>query len=251
MKRITLLAVFALAFVGSTVAQSATEILERHIEAVGGKAAWDDVTDQYAKLSVSIELPQGVIVLDVELWTLYPGYSLTKQTAISVPDGFPDVSSVTYLTPEGGFAESMGDRQDFDADSVPSGPGTPSSNHPLEELDILARMDTMTVDVLDQEELSGKMVHVLSVDGSKRFYDVESGLLVAREAPMGPMGMVRMKISEYMDVEGGLKVPFIQEGSMEAGGQSMSQTMAMTSFEQNTGLTPAKLAEMAGVTADQ
>ena len=252
MKRITLLAVFALVFVGSTVAQTATEILERHIEAVGGQEAWADVKDQHAQLSVSVELPQGVIVMDVELWTIYPGYVLAKQTAISVPDGFPDLSSVAYLTPEGGFAEGMGGRQEFDADSVPSsaGAGLPSSSHPLQELDILARMDTMTVDVLDQEEISGKMANVLSVDGAKRYYDVESGMLVATEAPMGPMGMVLMKITEYMDVEGGLKVPFIQEGSMEAGGQSMTQTMAMTSFERNTGLTPEKLAEMAGATAD-
>ncbi len=112
-------------------------------------------------------------------------------------------------------------------------------------------MDTMTVDVLDQEEISGKMANVLSVDGAKRYYDVESGMLVATEAPMGPIGMVLMKITEYMDVEGGLKVAFIQEGSMEAQGQSMTQTMAMTLFERNIGLTPEKLAEMAGVTADQ
>lgn len=253
MKRIILLALFAFVFVGSTVAQTAKEILERHIEAVGGQDAWADVTDQHAQLSVSVELPQGVIVMDVELWTIYPGYVLAKQTAISVPDGFPDLSSVTYLTPDGGYAEGMAGRQEFDAETVPksSDAGLPSSDHPLQELDILARMDTMTVEVLDQEELNGKMANVLSVDGSKRYYDVESGMLVATEAPMGPMGMVLMKISEYMDVEGGLKVPFIQEGSMEAQGQSMTQTMAMTSFERNIGLTPEKLAEMAGVTADQ
>lgn len=251
MKRITLLAFVALFSVGTTFAQSATEILEKHVEAVGGADAWSQVEDRYAKLSVSLELPQGVIVMDVELWNLYPGYTLAKQTAVSVPDGFPDISSMAYMTPEGGFSEGPGGRQEFDADNMPStaGAGLPGSGAALDELGMLARIDSLTIEILDQTEVNGKLAHVLSIDGAKRFYDVESGLLVAMEAPLGPMGMVMMEITEYMEFDG-LQVAFIQEGSMEAQGQSITQTMAMTAFETNTGLTPEKLAELAGVTED-
>ncbi|NNE70400.1 MAG: hypothetical protein HKN29_08570 [Rhodothermales bacterium] len=249
MKRIFLLAFVAFLSVGTTLAQSATEILEKHVEAVGGTEAWSQVEDRYAKLSVSLELPQGVIVLDVELWNIYPGYTLAKQTAVSVPDGFPDISSMAYMTPEGGFAEGMGGRQEFDADNMPAnaGPGMPSSSAPVDEMGMLAQIDSLTIEVLEQQEMGGRMVNVLSVNGAKRYYDAETGLLAAMESPIPPMGMAVMEIDEYMDYEG-LKVAFIQEGTMDAGGQSITQTMAMTEFKVNTGLTPEKLAEMAGVT---
>ncbi|MFT5142765.1 MAG: hypothetical protein ACI80V_001323 [Rhodothermales bacterium] len=250
MKRIFSFLVVALALVSTGSAQTAADVLAKHIEAVGGEEAWSGVTDRHAKISVSVEIPQGVLVLDVEVWNLYPGYALAKTTAVSVPEGIPDLSSTVYVTPEGGFGEGMQfqGRQDFEG-PPPAAiiAGVPGFEGALEELGILASMDSVSVELTGQEEMNGKMAHVVEVGGvspSKSYYDVESGLLIAR-SQQSMMGTIVMMVSEYQEFDG-LQVALIQEGMAEAGGQSMSQTFAMTAHETNTGLTAEKLAELAG-----
>jgi hypothetical protein len=248
MKRILSFAILSFALMAPVSAQTATEVLNKYIEAVGGRDAWEAVSSTHQKISVSVEIPQGVIVLDVEAWNIYPGYMAATQTLVSAPDGIPDISNRMFISPENSWMESAQGRQDITGNVAGAlGGNAPALEQPLTEIDILASMDSVTVEMTGQEDIKGKPAYVISIDGdspSKRFYDVESGLLVATEAA-GPMGPMQMKISEYQDFDGLLKA-FIQEGTMGPG----TQTQALTLFEVDLDLTAEDLLALVDSGAD-
>ncbi len=235
MKRILSLVLFSFLLLTSVRAQSATDVLNKYIEAVGGAEAWAAVESVHQQISVSLELPMGIIVLDVETWNVYPGYMAASQTLVSAPDGIPNISNKMFISPEGAWREDAQGRHDISGNLAAAlGGNAPALDQPLTEVDILASMDSVSVELTGQQDVGGKPAHVLTIGGenpSKRLYDVESGLLVAIES-QGPMGPVSMRISEYQDFDGLLKA-FIQEGTMGPG----SQTQALTLFEVDIGLT--------------
>ncbi|MBO6575758.1 MAG: hypothetical protein JJ896_12210 [Rhodothermales bacterium] len=242
MKRFLSTGLLALAMVSVAAAQSAEDILNAHIEAVGGADAWAKVENSHTKMSVSVELPQGVIVLDVEAYQVYPGHFLAMQNLVSAPEGIPDISSTVFVSPDEAWVDNFQGRQDISENMAAAlGGNMPNLNHPVQEVELLEQLDT--IEVSAQEEVNGKMAHVLTINGpvtTKRFYDVETGLLLATEAT-SPMGAVRMNVTEYQDYDG-LKMAFIQEGQMGAMGK---QTIAMTEFHTNIDLTAEKIAELA------
>lgn len=62
---------------------------------------------------MSVEIPQGIIVLDIETWNVYPGFMLATQKLVSGPEGLPDIGNTVFVSPEESWVQSAQGRQDI------------------------------------------------------------------------------------------------------------------------------------------
>lgn len=217
---------------------TAEDVLRAHIEAAGGEEALSAITDRYAKGEVTVDTPMGPVILGLEQWFVYPGYSFMKQTMITAPPEIPEgmLDQTVFLTPDGGWidAAQLGGRT-----NIADLPGPQAASIERQRRDLasasselmLLQDDSTEVTLGEPTTLKSTEVHVVDIAGeapSKRMYAKDTGLLFALELA-GPMGQVRVYFSDYRTVSG-IRVPFAME--QEAAGQTVLITFSEQAFNQ-------------------
>ena len=205
---------------------TAEEVLNAHLEATGGTDAWRAVTTRQVNIEVTIEFGDQLFTMAGDQWEISSGYSLQLMTSEMMGN------QTRYITPEGGFQDAGGQRQEFaDTSQVVLDVQAPIKR----ELAILESGDTITL--LDEAEFDGTPVYAIQVDTDTRYYDRESLLLLAIQDE----NEVTRYIDDYRDVNG-LQVPFYQTVDIPQGDQFITQSVVFTSIEYNVEITPEDLA---------
>ena len=239
-RRLTLALVLALATSLGALAQpaytTAEAVLEANIEATGGRTAWSQVESIHLTQQIATELPEGLLLMTSDAWVIFPTHFFVTTEQTEAAEGMPPMNSTIYVSPEGGFMESAMGRQEF--------------QEPPPELAGQQRAAKEEIALLDDAELELTLVadttfedaaaHVVALpDGSKRYYDAQTLLLLAVEAS-SPMGQVLRRVTDYREVDG-LKFGYTQE--VEFGG--MRQSVTIDSIEINPDISPDQLELMA------
>lgn len=197
---------------------SAQEVLDKYINAIGGKAAIEGLKD----LSIVASIKQM-------------GMDLKYVRKVAAPDKLKEivefngqVAQKVVVNGEKGYMEAMGQRKDMTADDL---------KERTEECDLQADLHPkkygINYKVLGKETQDGKEVYALekvSNDGKDRavqYYDVNSGLLIKEISNTEIQGQTIVSIksfSDYKEVKNGngFKTPF---SIIDSGTQGMTITI--------------------------
>lgn len=235
-RRLTLLLVLALATSLGALAQpaytTAEEVLEANIEATGGRDAWNQVERLHLTQQIMVEMPGNLMTLTSDAWIIFPTHFFvtTEQTSEGTA-----ANSTIYVSPEGGFMESAMGRQEFQEPPPELAGQQRTAKEEIALLDDGAEM-TLVPDTTF-EETAAYLVELS--DGSKRYYDAQTLLLLAVEAS-SPMGPVLRRVSDHGAVEG---LTFGRTQEVEFGG--MRQSVTIDTIEINPDISPDQLELMA------
>ncbi|NNF03789.1 MAG: hypothetical protein HKN17_04920 [Rhodothermales bacterium] len=222
---------------------NARAVIEANIEATGGVDAWQGVEDMYTEADVVVEIPQGVIVITNESWRVVPGYLLNVTEFVEGPPGIPaeQVNNIAYITPDGGWIENAGGRQDLN-DLPEQAVASFRASSVKSELDYLALPDSALVfnglDEIEGEEVYS--IQVMNPNPQTLYYSTDTLYLVAPEGPSPMGGTALTMILDYEEV-GDVVMPFTQELDFGQGTQSVE----IQEVEINEGISAADLEEMA------
>lgn len=205
---------------------SAQEVIDRYVEAIGGRAAIEGHTSSHAQGSIEI-VGQG-LTGTMEIWAAAPDKTLVTVSfpaaGIESKTGYDgEVGwSVDPMTGErllqGGELTQLVDEADYYGDL-----------HDAEDFDVM--------EVVEQTEFNGQTVYKLRLvyqSGREVFeyFDVESGLMVgqegAQESIMGSMNVVTT-LGDYQQV-GDLLVPMSLEQDL-SGLQTVRVSVESATFD--------------------
>jgi zinc protease len=191
---------------------TAAEIVEKSIEAVGGRAAMEKLASTYAKGTMEFtgQEAHGAI----ELFAKAPN----KQLIIMNLESIGEVKQA--------FDGQVAWGQD------PSGQIIDISGAPLEDTKRTAVFNAALkwrelypkAELAGEDSVGGRKVHVVRLTTAKgvpytRYYDAATFLLLREsgrhETPQGPMD-IQVEFSDYRDV-GGIKAPFLIRQSLPGG----------------------------------
>lgn len=218
---------------------SARAVLEANIEATGGQAAWNGVTDIHQKANVSIDMMMGLIKLSLESHATMDGHIFAQISFVEGPEGIPAeaIEQTVYITPDGGWIKTAQGQQDL-AD-MPEAAQASIRNQFLAkpELTYVTFADS-SLTLVGTRELEGGITAyevVVNVQGQDNtlFYDTTTLYQVGVETS-NPMGTFVMTSTDHRKVGDNLVVAFKQSGDM---GQAGTQTVELETFEVNTGKT--------------
>ncbi|MEQ9103901.1 MAG: hypothetical protein RIE53_04325 [Rhodothermales bacterium] len=233
---------FLLCFAPQLQAQdltSARAVIEANIEATGGQAAWESVSDIHQKANVSIDMMMGLIKLSLESHATMDGHIYAEIKFVEGPDGIPAeaIEQTVYITPDGGWIKTAQGQQDLN--DMPEAAQASIRNQFLAkpELTYVTYPDS-SLTLVGTRELDGGttayevVVNVLGQDNTL-FYDTTTLYQVGVETS-NQMGTFVMTSTDHRDVGDGLVFAFKQSGDM---GQAGTQTVELETLEVNTGLT--------------
>lgn len=194
MKKLVLTFAVSVLAVANMSAQTAKQVIDNYVTALGGKQKLEAVKTLSMKNTIS------VMGMDMEGKTLKKGNKFkSTQTMMG-----QEMSQV--FDGEKGFANQMGQKMDFPADQVAK----------LKETKIMDAlgMNPEKMKTVEKKLVDGKDYIVLSSDDSKYYFDAKTNLLWKTEGDKGTM-----IINKYADVEG---VKFVEEMSIDAAGQQVT-----------------------------
>jgi len=188
---------------------SAQQVIDKYINALGGKAKLESVKSTVTDNTMSL---QG---MEVTMTTKKMGnkfrssQSVMGQQVVQVFDG------------EKGYVDQMGTKTDFPATAIP-------------ELKKGKTMDALGFEATNYsgvtvEKLNGKDYNVLTSEKGKFYFDQETGLLYKSQADAGVA-----VIKEYMTVDG-VKFPSL----IEAEGNGQNVVIKTSKILVNSGVTDA------------
>jgi outer membrane lipoprotein-sorting protein len=208
-KLICILAIFS-AF---GMSQTAEEVLDRNIEALGGKAAFENVKSSY--LVMTMEMPAQGMKATTKTWYKEGGklYSETQMKAQGM-----DITTIQACDGEDCYMEnpmlgrSLLEGQEKDNFLATSDPSVQSD----------WRSFYKETEYLGKEDLASGPAHILrlvanSGMSSKAWFDAKTGQKVQEEmSSEGTMGNQQMMIrfDDYREVEGGPQTPYSMEFEM-------------------------------------
>ena len=234
MKRTALGIAFALTFLVAAqpaLAQTAEEILDRSLAALGGRAAHAKITSRSTVGSITISTPAGEIVGSIELWNVAPNKSRSVIRADLTALGAGQLVIDQRFNGETGYAldSLQGDREitGNQLDNLRNG-AFPHPYMTYKELGVKVSLD-------GKESVDGKEAHVVLFtpargSASRQFIDAKTYLplkvMTTINVPQigGDMEQTIM-FSDYRDVDG-INVPY---------------TIASTSTIQNFSVSVAKI----------
>jgi len=215
-------------------ALSAEQIIEKSIEATGGRAAMEKLTSTWAKgaMEFSAQEAHG----SVELFAKAPN----RQLVVMTLEGFGDIKQ--------GFDGQVAWAQD------PTGHITEITGAPLDDMKRSMVFNASLrwkeiypkVVLIGQDPVGDRKAWLLELTPStgravKRWYDAETFLLLresgTRETPQGAMD-IRADFSDYRDVAG-IKAPFKIRQSMAMG----DIVMSISEIRNNVEIEDAKFAK--------
>lgn len=248
MRRIVLIPLFFILTLPA-LAQDLTSpraVLEANLEATGGEEAWQNVNDTHMKANIGIVMAMGEIKISLESHSTASGHIYGLVNLVDGPEGIPAeaVRQEVYVTPDGGWVKSAQGQQDINDMPGAARDGLRNQFAAKPELAYIDMPDSSLTlaGIRDMPDGSRAYEVKINMGGQETtvLYDVESLYQVGQEATT-PMGAVTMYSSDFRDVGNGLIVSFKQEGDA---GEAGSQTVALETFEYNTGLTPDDIAKM-------
>ena len=228
-------------------AQSADDIIEKHLAASGGRAAYGKITSRAATGSISLTSPVGELSGTIEVYSKKPNKSRTliklDLTALGagqvVSDQRFDGNSAYVIDSfQGNRAIEGSQLEAMKSGSFPS----PLLNY--KELGL-------TITLGDREKVGGKDAYVLRMTPKagppvRVFIDAESFMLVKTALTLnvpqlgGDIEQV-VEFSDFRDVDG-IKVPYITKSSNPA----QTVTATMKSIAHNTEIDDASFVRPAG-----
>ncbi len=194
MKKLVLTFAVSVLAVANMSAQTAKQVIDNYVTALGGKQKLESVNTLSMKNSIS------VMGMDMEGKTVKKGNKFkSTQTMMG-----QEMSQV--FDGEKGFANQMGQKMDFPADQVAK----------LKEAKIMDAlgMNPEKMKTVEKKQVDGKDYIVLSSDDSKYYFDAKTNLLWKTEGDKGTM-----IINKYADVDG---IKFVEEMSIDAAGQQVT-----------------------------
>ncbi|HEY1306830.1 MAG TPA: hypothetical protein VGF24_24925 [Vicinamibacterales bacterium] len=229
------------------LAQSADEIIEKHIAATGGRAAYEKITSRKASGAITLTTPVGELSGTIELYSKKPNKSRTliklDLTALGAgqvvsDQRFDGTTGYVIDTIQGNRTIEGGQLDAMRNGSFPS---------PLLNYKNLGA--TMTLG--NREKVDGKDAYVLTMSpktgpATRVFIDAESFMLVRTATTLnvpqlgGDIEQV-VDFSDFRDVDG-IKVPFRTKSSNPA----QTVTATMTSITHNAEIDDATFSKPAG-----
>lgn len=225
---------------------SARAVIEANIEATGGQAAWEAVTDVHQKARVDIGMAMGEIALSIESHATMNGHIFARIKFVDGPEGIPAeaIEQTVYITPDGGWVKSAQGEQDIN-DMPPAAQASIRDQFLAKpELKYVTMPDSSLTFVGTRDLENGAtayeiVVNVMGQDNTL-FYDTTTLFRIGAESS-NPMGTFVMMSGDHRDTGNGLIIPFSQSGDM---GQAGTQSVTVETIEFNTGLTPTAIRVM-------
>lgn len=207
------------------------QILERYLEALGGKAAIDKVKSYKTKgtFEISVMPEPGTF----EAWGKDPHKSLTVIRFPRIGElkkGF-DGETRWVQTPVGTFSNSSPQEiAEVERDAEVYRAGSVKSLYESMKLEMKARLSGRDVYIVEGKPAKGP--------AEKLFFDVENGLLVrwdmARRNPTRGTVFVKVHLNDYREIDG-VKIPFNVRFAFE----SFNFTMKLDELQHNVSIDDA------------
>jgi len=194
MKKLVLAFALSVATVANMSAQTAKQVIDNYITALGGKQKLESVKTLSMKNTIS------VMGMEME------GKTVKKDNKFKSTQSMMGQEMSQVFDGEKGFANQMGQKIDFPADQV-------AKLKDAKIMDALG-MSPEKIKTVEKKQIDGKDYIVLSSDDSKYYFDAKTNLLWKTEGDKGTM-----VISKYVDVDG---IKFVEEMSIDASGQQVT-----------------------------
>jgi hypothetical protein len=228
-----ILAILVLAWSQLASAQTADEVIEKHLAAIGGRAALAKLKSRSMTGTIAISTPVGELSGPVEITNMAPNKlrTLIKLDLTAVGAGEMTVDQ-RFDGTAGFVADSMQGNRDITGDQLE---GMRNATFPTPFLDYKER--GVTVELGAKEKVGAREAFVLTVKPKtgaavRQFIDAESylPLRVVTKVEVPQMGTVE-QTSDFSDLRevDGVKVPFTIKSSSAA----QSFTITLTKVEHN------------------
>jgi hypothetical protein len=194
MKKLILTFALSVATVANISAQTAKQVIDNYVTALGGKQKLESVKTLSMKNTIS------VMGMEME------GKTVKKDNKFKSTQSMMGQEMSQVFDGEKGFANQMGQKMDFPADQV-------AKLKDAKIMDALG-MNPEKMKTVEKKQIDGKDYIVLSSDDSKYYFDAKTNLLWKTEGDKGTM-----IISKYADIDG---IKFVEEMSIDAAGQQVT-----------------------------
>ena len=215
-------------------AQTADEIIERSLTAIGGRAALSKVTSRVSTGTITVATPGGDVTGTVELYNKAPNKSRSLVKIDLSNFGLGQVTQDQRFNGTTGYAiDTMNGNRDITGDQLEVMRSTTFPTPLLQYKEAGAR-----VELLGKEKVGDRDAYVLQFTpragpASRMFFDAETYVLMKSVVTLNvpQLGTVEQTVefSDYRDVDG-VKVSFRGRSI----NQLQSLTIALTKVEQNT-----------------
>ena len=228
-----IIAVLAVAWASLASAQTADEVIEKHLAAIGGRAALAKVKSRSMTGTIAVSTPVGELSGPVEITNMAPNKvrTLIKLDLTAVGAGEMTVDQ-RFDGTTGFVADSMQGNRDITGDQLE---GMRNATFPSPFLDYQER--GVTVELGAKEKVGDREAFLLTVKPKtgapvRQFIDAETylPLRVITKIELPQMGVVE-QTSDFSDLRevDGVKVPFTIKSSSAA----QSFTITLTTVEHN------------------
>jgi zinc protease len=229
-----------------SLAQTADEIIEKHLAATGGRAALSKLTSRASIGTITLTTPVGDLKGTIELYQKKPNKTRTliKLDATAIGGG-QIVSDQRFDGTNGYVIDSFNGNRDITGEQLEA---MKSGGFPTPFLDY--KESGLAVALGNREKVDARDVYMVQLTpkvgpGVKAFFDAENFMLVRTiltiNVPQlgGPIDQV-VDFSDFRDVDG-VKIPYVTKSSNPV--QSIVATV--TEVKQNTEIDDSSFAKPA------
>jgi outer membrane lipoprotein-sorting protein len=235
-----LIAIFCLAFVQAVSAQTADEIIEKHLAALGGRAALGKLTSRTAKGTITVSTPLGDIPGSIEVLNQAPNKSRTfVQIDLSGVGLGKVIQDQRFDGTSGYVIDTLQGNRDITGDQLE---GMKSGSFPNPLLNY--KQAGATVELAGKEKVGDREALVLvfkpkSGPVARQYIDAESFLPIKTVAKVNvPQAGGELEqtteTSDFRDVDG-VKIPF----HVRSQSPIQTVTIVLSSVENNTQIDPS------------
>jgi outer membrane lipoprotein-sorting protein len=229
-----------------TLAQTADEVIEKHLAASGGRAALGNVTSRISNGTITLTTPVGDLKGTIELYQKRPNKTRTLIKIDAAAIGGGQITSDQRFDGTSGYViDSFNGNRDITGDQLEA---MKAGSFPTPFLNY--KETGMTATLGPNEKVGGRDAYVVQLTpkagpGVKAFFDAENFMLVRTTITInvpqlgGPIDQV-VEFSDFRDVDG-LKIPYATKSSNPV--QAVVATV--TEVKQNTEIDDSSFAKPA------
>jgi outer membrane lipoprotein-sorting protein len=226
-------------------AQTADEVVEKYLTAIGGRAALGKVTSRTTTGTISVTTPAGDLTGTIELYNKAPNKVRTVVKIDASSLGVGQILQDQRFDGTAGYTiDSLNGNRDLTGDQLEA---MRSSTFPTPLLQY--KQDGARAELLGKEKVGDKDAYVLRFTPktgpvSRQFMDAETYLLVKSVATVNvpQLGTIEqtVELSDYRDVDG-VKVPY----HMRSVNQVQAVTITFEKVEHNKAIDDGSFAKPA------
>jgi outer membrane lipoprotein-sorting protein len=234
----------AVMFSVPALAQTADEVVEKHIAASGGRAAYAKITSRTAAGTITVTTPVGDLSGNIEVYSKKPNKSRTLiKLDLSAVGAGQMVSDQRFDGTTGYVMDTLQGNRTVEGSQLDA---MRNGSFPSPLLTYKEMGATMTLG--DKEKIGGKDAYVIKMTpkagpSTRLFIDAESFMLVRTAVTLnvpqlgGDIEQV-VDFSDFRDVDG-IKIPFVTKSSNPA----QTVTATMSSVKHNADIDDASFAK--------